>query len=195
MSIRFWHTKPRPDHPSRTKARWESTDHRPTETSTHTPHRNRANSARLYPQTALRSISQGTSTWSTCSRRFGCAYWSVPRKKPILVIIINKYPKIKERKREDKCELLGGWCETCSAMKLSWSRVDHVTGPSLTRVRSLLPLCSSCGTLYQHWNISPRIGLYGFFATGLLRPACNVDKYHFITCIIRSWAFFFSTIL
>ena len=64
---------------------------------------------------------------------------------------------------------------TCSATNVNWSLVAHGTGPSPTTA----PLVGSPASdkSYQHWNISPRIGLYGFLATGLFRPARNVDMY------------------
>lgn len=42
---------------------------------------------------------------------------------------------------------------------------------------------------------SPKIGLYGFRATSLFRPAWKADTYHFTTCTIRSWGVGMSAIL
>lgn len=35
----------------------------------------------------------------------------------------------------------------------------------------------------KHLKVSPRIGLYGFFATLDFRPAWNADRYHFTVCM------------
>lgn len=79
-------------------------------------------------------------------------------------------------------DLLGGWCDTCSAMNVNWSRRHHGIGPSVT---SLGSLCSS-GMSQWHWKISPKIGLYGFFATALFRPAWYALRYQRHTWTIRS---------
>lgn len=78
--------------------------------------------------------------------------------------------------------LLGGWCETCSAIKVSWSRLHQGIGPSGTGWGSF----SSVGMSQWHWKISPRIGLYGFLATALLRPAWYALRYQRHTWTIRS---------
>lgn len=45
---------------------------------------------------------------------------------------VKKSPskKLSQRGIENKI-LLGGWCETCSAINVNWSRLHQGTGPSL----------------------------------------------------------------
>lgn len=101
--------------------------------------------------------------------------------------------------------LLGGWCETCSDTNVSWSFLHHGTGPSLMILDASFSLFSASRNFYFNhrmeppaWNspnsgmfqwhrkTSPMMGLYGFLATELFRPAWYADKYHLTTCTILS---------
>lgn len=71
-------------------------------------------------------------------------------------------------------------------MKTNWLLLHHGIGPSLL-ISALPGWSESFSRFHQHWNTSPKIGLYGFLATALLRLAWNDERYHLTICTIRSF--------
>lgn len=50
--------------------------------------------------------------------------------------------EVKSKREAQSWDLLGGWCETCSEIKVNWSLLHHGTGPSLTTLEASSSLVS-----------------------------------------------------